>query len=63
MAKWINCKDKMPEKDGRYLVIETFPFGSQWRGVSSLRNHKWDCIAVSHWMELPELPDGDNGYG
>jgi len=50
--KWISVKERFPEKDGRYLVIEMH--FTPWVGVCSLRNGKWDNGSVSHWMELPE---------
>ena len=53
MTEWINIKDKLPKKDGRYLVyIPNY----KWIGVSSLRNGKWDDNALTHWMPLPEAP-------
>jgi hypothetical protein len=52
MDKWISIKEKIPEKDGRYLVTEAYNW--PWVGVCSLRNGKWDSSTVSHWMELPE---------
>lgn len=52
MSKWISVKERLPEKDGRYLVTEIY--SSPWVGVCSLRQGKWDSGSVSHWMELPE---------
>ena len=57
---WIKCEHQMPDKDGRYIVLETFGLGSTWIGVSALRKGKWDCIAVTHWQNLPEAPKDDN---
>ena len=51
-SNWISVKERLPEKDGRYLVTETY--SSPWVGVCSLRNGKWDSGSVSHWMYLPE---------
>ncbi len=53
MNDWIDIKDKMPEKDGRYLAIEKHY--SQWIGISSMRNGKFD-MEVTHWQQLPEPP-------
>jgi uncharacterized protein DUF551 len=50
---WIKANDRLPEKDGRYLVVEK-RFGN-WRGVSSYRAGHFD-FPVTHWMPLPELP-------
>ena len=55
MSEWIKCSNKMPEKDGRYLVFEFHSFHS-WIGVCSLRHGVWDIAAVTHWMHLPEKP-------
>lgn len=53
---WIRCDLLMPEKDGRYLVVEDHPY--YWIGVTSLRQGKWDSIKVTHWQTLPGLPKG-----
>lgn len=54
--KWIKCEEQMPDKDGRYLVVEVFSGNDKWIGVSSLRNGVWDCLKVKYWQELPEAP-------
>jgi hypothetical protein len=56
MIEWISCKEKMPEKDGRYLVVEVF-INHHWVGVSSLRGGKWDCVKTEWWAELPTAPE------
>ncbi len=53
MSEWISIKDRMPEKDGRYLVYE-YQYG--WIGVSSVRKGKFDDVAATHWMQLPPKP-------
>lgn len=55
MSEWISIKDKIPEKDGRYLVFEKGNYYG-WVGVLSLREGRWDSENVSHWMPLPESP-------
>jgi hypothetical protein len=50
---WISVKDRLPEADGRYLVIEKHY--SNWMGVSSMRQGTFD-IPITHWMPLPEPP-------
>lgn len=52
---WNKCSDKMPDKEGRYIVYEGIRYN--WIGVMSLRNGKWDSEAVSHWMHLPNKPE------
>jgi len=52
--QWINAKDKLPEKDGRYLVVENHL--CNWVGVSSMRNGNFDTD-IKYWMELPTAPN------
>jgi len=54
MSEWISVTDKLPEKDGRYLIVEDAPY--KWVGVCSIRNGKWDSSSVIYWMPLPEPP-------
>lgn len=56
MSEWINCKERQPEKDGRYLVCENHY--SQWIGISAFRQERWD-FDVLYWMELPKKPTID----
>lgn len=51
---WISVKDKLPEENGRYLVVEDHI--SRWRGVDHFRNGKF-TMKVTHWMPLPTLPE------
>lgn len=51
---WISVKDRLPEKDGRYLVVEDHHLN--WVGVSSMRGGKFD-MTIMHWMELPLSPE------
>lgn len=71
-SEWIKCKDRLPEKSGKYLTVDMdweFPFmqtldySEKWRG--------WNCIDstddenearihemhVTHWMPLPDAPE------
>jgi len=50
---WISVKDRLPEKDGRYLVVEDHHY--KWVGVCSMRNGKFD-YPVKYWMPIPEAP-------
>lgn len=60
MCKWISANDRLPEKNGSYLVcsaktgkVYTAHFyvdGQIWSGVSS---NKYIC----YWMPLPEPPE------
>ncbi len=53
MSEWISIKDKQPERDGRYLVVEEH--WSHWIGVDSMVDGKFN-MPISHWMPLPEPP-------
>lgn len=50
---WINAKERMPEKDGRYLVSEDSSY--TWIGVATMRQGEFD-IPITHWMPLPQPP-------
>lgn len=63
---WIDVKEKLPEKDGKYIiygfyagiVIAIFKFGK----FSRTWNFK-PYGKVTHWMPIPDEPqkkDGDN---
>jgi len=52
--RWISVKEKMPEKDGRYLVVEKHDF--KWVGVSCMRNGEFD-MPILYWMDLPSAPE------
>jgi len=54
---WKSVKDGLPEKDGRYLVVEVHTY-YPWIGVCSLREGKWDSPSIKYWQELPEAPYG-----
>lgn len=62
---WTDAKEKIPEKDGRYLVIENNRWiemsndpdidKSPYIRISSFQKDKFD-IPVKYWMELPNAP-------
>lgn len=54
MTEWIKTSERMPDEDGRYLVVEKHASGYIWVGVCSLRNGKWDISNVIAWDKLPE---------
>ena len=64
MSEWINVKDRLPEHEDRYLVINgmqqyIMPFKFNGVGLGY-----WECgyrfhskaNDVTHWMPLPEPP-------
>jgi hypothetical protein len=67
---WINVKDRLPEKDGTYLIVYT---NGNYRDVRAAKFNvgitgigywgpTWSTgesyvgYEASHWMPLPELP-------
>ena len=56
MNEWISIEERIPEKDGRYIVFEP---RYKWVGVSSVRQGKFDDITSTHWQPLPEPPKGE----
>jgi len=54
MNEWISVEDRLPEKDGRYIVVENHH--GQWIGVSSMRRGDFD-MPITHWMPLPSPPE------
>lgn len=55
MSEWISCKDRMPDKDGRYLVCEQY--SHEWISTSFLRNGRWDNNQITHWQPITEPPN------
>ena len=60
---WISVKGRLPETTGRYQVV--FRHFSQvfHVGLCDFNSEKktWACYSdhkVSHWMPIPELPEG-----
>lgn len=53
-SPWISVKDRLPKKNGRYLVIEDHH--SNWTGICKFSNGKFE-LKVTHWMPLPSLPE------
>ena len=61
--KWISVEDRLPEKDGKYLIYTrngyvTFGYWSDYGdGKSSFNpNPRFDYHNVTHWMPTPEAP-------
>lgn len=67
--KWISVEEKLPDKDGRYLVCDGGDvLEAQFYLTGQLRRPEWsttDCYEsedlyhVTHWMPLPEPPEGE----
>ena len=70
MQNWIKCSERMPDSDGRYLVVSTYGiamayFSVSWSGKfqdAGTNNDEgmedWDgnVFRVTHWQPLPEPP-------
>lgn len=67
MPEWISSKDKLPEKDGMYIVVARFKGFLYVRPFSyESKANRWWYLGepmvgydVTHWMQLPELPEGE----
>jgi len=60
-TRWISVSDRLPEKDGDYLV--TIKWKGSYSGdvytetnmaVYKEKEKEWDCADVIAWMPLPE---------
>jgi hypothetical protein len=58
LPTWIPCKERLPEKDGEYIV-----YGCGIVGAMDFVSGKWvtlftipaDQSKITHWMPLPEF--------
>ena len=71
-AQWIRCSDRLPEKDGHYLVATCKVFEAMtvryvtditfcaslklWNASEGCTKYAFQPGYVTHWMELPGLP-------
>lgn len=59
MTEWISVKDKLPEKEGKYLTYDKWGYilikhyRSKGKRFSNLITNRY---LVTHWMPLPETP-------
>lgn len=69
-SRWIPVSKKMPEERGCYLVTVKHRYDGKpvtreasWNGADWLSCEKREEITprVTHWMPLPELPEGGVG--
>lgn len=62
MGEWISVKDRLPKEEGRYLVSYDLENN---RKLTSLRCFYSGCpeafiaTGITHWMPLPEPPNGN----
>jgi len=64
--EWISVKDRLPEKNGRYIVNSSFykndPVMTSYFGYrdgSKILPVSFYCKDVTHWQPLPEPPKED----
>ena len=57
MNRWVLVKDRLPEKDGRYLCYGS-AFGRCQMGILYYATsiEQFNDGEVTHWMPLPEPP-------
>lgn len=69
--EWISIKERMPENEGRYLILSTFhepcisndkivrkhiPFVSNYT-IDKGWMSRIPAYDITHWMEIPEPPE------
>lgn len=65
MDKWISVNEKLPEKDGYYLIFDDlfqYKIGKFYHdyGLFYIYDDGWTQYNfVTHWMHLPEHPHGE----
>jgi len=68
MSEWISVKDKMPEKDHEYYLVNwtylemTYSDKGQ-QHVMFFKYGRFECAheeCITHWMPLPETPVATN---
>ena len=69
---WIKCSERLPSEADHYLVALSDPEDVGWvtdKAWTAFYNKggEWDCCEavedgqpVTHWMPLPEPPEGDD---
>lgn len=60
MDEWISVKDRIPEKNDRYLVYFSNIEPYYAIGFSSFYNGEWNHFHITHWMLLPEPPKNES---
>ena len=65
---WVSVKERLPEKDGMYIVHTKNLTGHSPLGLnvfvaeyilSDFVFYGWEDNRITHWMPLPEPPKGD----
>jgi len=59
LGGWIKCSDRLPDKEGHYLIHLVTGFIEEY-DVTSFSNNRWvgwTNDKVTHWQELPAPPE------
>jgi len=75
MSKWIKCSDSLPTKDAAYIIyaptadaaspLVAIAWYDPTPGDIDARPVGWSllpevfCDSITHWMPLPEGPEGE----
>ncbi len=60
MPKWISVKDRMPEKEGKYIVCtaQSSVYCTKFKACGDTGMFKVDINThITHWMPLPDAPE------
>lgn len=59
MSEWVSVKDRLPDNNRMVLMTDLTDMAT-----GNLENNKWwvfsrdfPCMTITHWMELPNLPE------
>ena len=56
IGEWISIKDRLPEKDGIYIVFVKCTDGDTISILYYTNKYKFSHLPVTHWMPLPDAP-------
>ncbi len=58
--KWIPCSERLPDKDGKYLVATDGTYGIDAIDIAMYENGKWlKSSKILAWMYLPDEYKGE----
>lgn len=61
--QWISCSERLPDKNGEYLITLEMMDGTYECDMDKFNGKKWDCYHkgdVVAWQTLPEPYRGDD---
>ena len=62
---WISVDEQLPTSPAWVLVYANgamncmFFYNNEWQDPTIAKAHNIDISSISHWMPLPEPPDGE----